>query len=303
MEGGTAREPVLAGCMTVRGQNELIADWLRWHLHPDGARFTHAYIVFDNPDEMDPSLVPTHLAPFTTLLSRDMIPLRNLQSFRTLAAFYTQETMARQCLHAEYCAALFRLLCEKKYPRRSGYLLHLDCDELFLPQHPLPSLPTVIHFKNYEMAHLDMGEPSPFRSVTTFKTGQGRPHVAALGFRAYINGKSAIQVHPNKRPLKTDGVHNWVGQAVNSARSLILHYVCHSFAAWARKYELLGNFSNLWFGQASISVSAHLSSRDSDRSPEAYARLFIVDPSDVDAGRSSGDIFETTRVCSLLARQ
>ena len=62
---------------------------------------------------------------------------------------------------------------------------------------------------------------------------------------------------------------------------VVLHYSNCGFSHWLRKYEILGDFGNSWWGRCPIRVTSHLHSRDVvHRRPETeredYFRAIIM---------------------------
>eukprot|EP00696_Hemimastix_kukwesjijk_P004235 gnl/Hemi2/15220_TR5137_c0_g6_i1.p1 gnl/Hemi2/15220_TR5137_c0_g6~~gnl/Hemi2/15220_TR5137_c0_g6_i1.p1 ORF type:complete len:299 (-),score=37.63 gnl/Hemi2/15220_TR5137_c0_g6_i1:38-934(-) len=258
-------------CMTVRGEPpELLLDWVRWHLQ--AMQFAQAFIVFDDPGELSPSIFPDGLLRQLTLIPASAVPLSTCPSYRKYFISYPAEVMSRQILHAEHCARLAR-------EAGCSWLLHLDSDELWY--HPSLTAPAlfstvlpidaVVTFRNAEMVHTEATALSRnrFREVTLFR----KP--GSSGFKAYTNGKSAVNLRL-QTPAIALGVHGWVNVPfeIFHSSAVILHYVSSSYAAWKRKYELLGNFGDKWFGVLPITVSSHLASRDADKTLEAYRKIF-----------------------------
>eukprot|EP00966_Prymnesium_polylepis_P222504 5147673-Prymnesium_polylepis.1 len=74
---------------------------------------------------------------------------------------------------------------------------------------------------------------------------------------------------------------------------VVLHYSNCGFANWVRKYEILGDFGDLWWGRCPIRVTAHLQSRDViHRRPaderEGYFRTVLMCEGQLEPLRRSG---------------
>ena len=70
--------------------------------------------------------------------------------------------------------------------------------------------------------------------------------------------------------------------ADSSDAPVVLHYSNCGFSNWVRKYEILGDFHDAWWGRVPIRIPSHLASRDavsrggSAREREAYYRRAIM---------------------------
>mmetsp|Transcript_38783 Transcript_38783/g.62140 ORF Transcript_38783/g.62140 Transcript_38783/m.62140 type:complete len:205 (+) Transcript_38783:197-811(+) len=114
-------------------------------------------------------------------------------------------------------------------------------------------------------------------------------------FVGYDNGKSAARVQDGVVPM---GVHVFgmgdgpkSGFSENETRvddgrnvkrrggsAVVLHYINAGFDHWFRKYQILGDFSNHYFGQTPIELPYHLKSREAVRESKSgvMARRFFT---------------------------
>ena len=234
---GTAEPSAGASCSAPRGARAgivttikdfgVIADsWCAYHL---AIGFEHLYIYFDDPRELDSvdlaSRFPSHrvtCVPHTAAL-RDA--WKRLPGSDTILRFVEAEGQTRQKLNASHALQL-------ALARGLDWLLHIDGDELFYPG---PSGDAATHFRdlhkakvatfcyiNHEAVPETHGIVDPFREVTLFKrslelvtpTNEAQSAVAfwqqrqeGCFFYYYDNGKAAVRVHRDARPLS---VHEWL---------------------------------------------------------------------------------------------
>jgi hypothetical protein len=141
------------------------------------------------------------------------------------------------------------------------WLLHLDGDELFVPQDANiwkqdPAIGQMI-FVNHE-ACAKWTVDNPFREIRYFKRNGKIP------FLLYQGGKAAVRCVSG---VRADGPHRFAkhhGAIVVSKRGYILHYACYSFDNWFDKYRHLGLFSD-WYKddfRSPITLDFHLESRE-----------------------------------------
>mmetsp|Transcript_20465 Transcript_20465/g.61018 ORF Transcript_20465/g.61018 Transcript_20465/m.61018 type:complete len:399 (+) Transcript_20465:215-1411(+) len=217
-------------------------------------------------------------------------------SWNKFGAFETFEVQARQCLNAEHAGLV-------AHRRGIRWLTHLDADELFLATPEAFNshfagldAAKVGHctYANHEAIAEGADIYDYFAEITLFKVNH---HVAPLSRAAavalawwrsrslhgqyllgYDCGKSSVRLVGGVRPAS---VHAWITPpgtrwlaafedprvarpaTVAYLEPCVLHYLtCGEF--WLRtKYELLGDFSNAWFGGVlPIAPSYHLDARD-----------------------------------------
>jgi hypothetical protein len=267
---------------TLRDAGPSLDSFVRYHL---AIGFDRIYLFFDDPSDSDAARIEAH---------RDVVVTRSgtaLQSAWTKTASYPlvgpyvgTEVMARQCLNAEVAI---------QQAQRDGidWLLHIDADELFY----LDGFALDGHFSQLDDAGVrgvvylnhevlvDRYEVTDcFKELRHFKINPAlrRPSAGpgpSKRFLCYTNGKGAGRVGPG---LIANGVHGfWNGEPGAEAVTAtvgprILHYCNAGFDQFWRKYHLLGDFADTWYGKAPV-LRFHLAARDALKNGGAeVARLF-----------------------------
>jgi hypoxia-inducible factor (prolyl hydroxylase) len=219
---------------TQRHVRSTIKSYLRWHL--DGAKFSHAFIYFDAPEDDADSIATAQSEEFagrvTVLEANEAFRLRegytNLASWSDVCSTVATMVQSRQRLNCEHCLGL----CATA---GIDWLLHIDADELFMPREDDAGT----HFARlssrgcwqFTYLNLEAIRTAPnapdrddyFTSTTVFKQHEDCLPPAALGaagteahtalqywlersrarlglpvwFFFYSNGKSAVRVGPS----------------------------------------------------------------------------------------------------------
>jgi len=281
----------------------VVIDFVRYHMR---IGFAHVYLFFDDPDDPVRKLVEhtDGVSAFACdaafwrkrLRSSTMVQRRNENKvFDDTASHLKTEHKCRQNLCVE-------LAIEQATASGMEWLLHIDIDELFLPQvkHPqdyfgeLPSSVAQVYLANHEVAPEAFETDNWMRRTSRFKLN---PIFAAEGaaqrawedvqawrarvlpgtprttlFNAYSGGKSAVRL--SCRPLPYD-VHKFLVLAPFNmyivpethnpklhTDPVVLHYANCGFEHWRRKYRNLGRFPDLWWDRVPIRLPVHLLSRD-----------------------------------------
>lgn len=272
--------------------------------------FSHFFLFFDDP--ADAMLSWARTQPDITAIARDgdlEKIWRSLSRWNEVGEHVDREVMSRQILNTEHTMAMARAM-------GLDWLLHIDADELFY----VPGGDAAAHFAALAVRPPDVAtylnfEAVPeaeetgdfFRSVSLFKLPllqpplpQAQALMARAGQRAdayfhfYGNGKSAVRLAaPGMLPGSVHGFSRPGGHAAAQFRGpFILHYACSGFAAFWRKYAILGRFADKWWGKIDIAASIgrfHLEARDAvmaamesddpERARLFYrSRLMISDP-------------------------
>lgn len=268
--------------------------WVRYHL---AVGFEHIFLYLDSPEDDAESVarIATSHPGAVTVIPRDE-KLR--EEWRQLAGWRQMEhiidlpgdlgaVMARQVLNGEHAAHL----ADKQ---GLDWLLHCDCDELACPTTEGTTIAQVLAgvsaaggnaavFANHEVTPEKEGPyADPFKEATLFKANE-RLVPADLGeggtrFLAYGNGKSAIRLGlKNPRPHGTHsvvggarpaGVHKWICAQpavflLHPDDACLLHYVNCGFDAIERRYAMLGDFADTYFGhRIADQIPFHAAARD-----------------------------------------
>ena len=263
---------------TVKNFGALANSWVTYHL---AIGFVHLYIYFDDPAELNAiDLNGRFPATSVTCIPHDAalraawaaLPSMDVKVLRCAET----EVQTRQQLNARHAVGL-------ALAHALDWLLHVDADELFYPG---AAGDAAAHFGglskrqvatfcycNHEAVPEDHNVVDPFRDVTLFKrclelidpTDKAAVSVnfwqerqEGSFFYYYDNGKAAVRVQPNARPLSVhewlpgsaDGMHHWysnmrqpwpargeLGKVVQYMESdaCILHYPCYNVdALWVR---------------------------------------------------------------------
>jgi len=232
--------------------------------------FQHIFLFYeDAPDRWLSELAEQ---PRVSLVARDASLERRWQvlpSFKNLRSFIAIEVMARQILNATVAIGEARELGIQ-------WLLHLDSDELFQPsgglhQHLSSAMGAgaeQVVYWNHEAVPEAIEVIDCFKEVTLFKANVNsvsKP-TGCLPYIAYTSGKAAVRLDSTPVP---HGVHRFScpgapAKTLVARRSFVLHYPCCGFSRMLKKYEMLGNFADKWFGQVSIepNMSFHALARD-----------------------------------------
>lgn len=280
---------------TLRDAAASLPSFLAYHRAIGVRRF---YLFFDDP--RDPAIdLAEHQQDIALRRKDSTLEADWQQRFGQQALFRhrDREVMARQVMNVA-------LAVEQARQDGVDWLLHIDSDELFLPDSG--SAPD--HFADLDRRGIDTAVylnleavvereaiRDPFREVTLFKTnpstlgfeaGLDRSELTAYPmfrqqlFSFYANGKSAARVTSGLQP---EGVHyfNYGRRSFRREvfeRPAILHYAVCGFEAFWTKYRTLGSFADQWFGQADIRSQIgpfHLDARDAvGAGDEARARRF-----------------------------
>lgn len=269
---------------TLRNAGSSLDSFIAYHL---AYGFRRLFLFFDDP--ADPDLPRWAAHPAITAIPHDAALRRawtRLPEYSERASFIDSEVMARQILNAAVAMELARGC-------GLAWLLHIDADELFFA----PEQGYAEHFRwadrqrtnailyvNYEAVPEKIEIEDPFRDVDLFKippvlkpgpaTAAGQklldatPQLQPQRFHFYSNGKSAVRLAaPRMRPRS---VHKFADPAAPAQPLLcsmpsILHYACCGFESFWRKYALLGDFGDKWFGRKdirSVLGPLHLDARD-----------------------------------------
>tara|TARA_B100000945_G_scaffold29516_1_gene20376 strand:- start:953 stop:1906 length:954 start_codon:yes stop_codon:yes gene_type:complete len=229
--------------------------WIRYHLN---VGFDHIYLIFDDPNDYKNIKIANKFINVSIFINNQKWKnlLSYLPNFKQFGKTYSTEVMSRQILNVD----LIMILANKKNHK---WLLHIDSDELFYTTENLHNLFNkyeryIVKFKNLELAPKKYNYKNCFKEGTLFKKN-------GYKFIAYYNGKSATQTHKNCR---TNGVHDFktipktkiINEKLENA--CILHYVSCNFDEYFKKYKILGNFSDKWWGTKKIGIKFHTQSRD-----------------------------------------
>lgn len=182
-----------------------------------------------------------------------------------------------------------------KIAKESGidWLVHIDIDELFYPngnnlQEHFKLLQIndykSITYLNYESISTKIESSSMYSSSEAFKINffkhkhwffnseqkkfiDGASWLPKKYFNFYQNGKSAISTYGQR--LKFFDVHSIMGDGPrklgNNKDPIILHFPCARFIDFKKKYNRLGEFSDMWMGHKRAGEfidELHLRSRD-----------------------------------------
>lgn len=262
---------------TVKDFRALAHSWCAYHL---AIGFEHLFIYFDDPAELsDIGLGSRFPAERITCVAHDAELRRvwsRLPNADDFVAHSKHEVQTRQQLNARHAITLAA-------ERGLDWLLHIDADELFYPGKGgdaaahfgslSRSKVATFCYMNHEAVPEAHGIVDPFREVRLFKRSlevvqpTADAHVAVgfwqerqqgSFFYYYDNGKAAVRVHPEARPLS---VHEWLpgrredmgrwfsnmrshwagrgslGEIVQymASEACILHYPCYNVEAlWTR---------------------------------------------------------------------
>ena len=263
---------------TVKNFRALADSWVAYHL---AVGFVHLYVYFDDPAELKAIDLMARFpearltcVPHDAALRAAWATLPQMDD--RILRLATTEVQTRQQLNARH--ALGRAVA-----LRLDWLVHIDADELFYPG---PACDAAAHFGalskagvatfcylNHEAVPERHGIEDPFREVSLFKRSlevvpRTERAQAALGiwqarqegsfFYYYDNGKAAVRVAPEARPLsvhewlpgKSEDMASWysnmrdnwpgrgeLGKIVKyrDSDACILHYPCYnSDALWIR---------------------------------------------------------------------
>lgn len=309
---------------TLRAACAYLDNFVRYHL---ATGFTHLYLFLDDPDEAIP--VGLRSEPRVTLIPRDdalesrwrQIALEH-ELLGFAYAWRDREVMARQLLNVKVAIDLARIA-------RNRWLLSIDVDELFytagcsVVEHfrKVDALGLrQVHYANHELVP-QLWQPSDIvREETLFKLSPASISDDQLRwflnrfprqpryFNYYHWGKAAARLDANLLPGMT--VHEFTipGQSLPSLSEAfrpstrvhqqpvlhtdpcILHYTIAGFDEFVRKYRVLGQFPDRWFGDGVDIQSAlpfHVAARDAvaAEDTEAAAEFFrsnvLFSPSEI----------------------
>ena len=259
----------------------VLADsWVNYHL---AIGFIHVYIYFDDPDELKTidlnrrfPATSVSCIPHDVALRSEWAALPNMDAKVLRCA--ENEVQTRQQLNARHAIGLALANAPA-----IDWLLHVDADELF---HPGAAGDAAAHFGglserqvatfcyyNHEAVPEAHGIVDPFREVTLFKrcleliqptekatfaVNFWHDRQEGSFFYYYDNGKAAVRVQSNARPLSVhewlpgsaEGMHHWysnmrqpwgargnLGKVVQymASDACILHYPCYNVdTLWVR---------------------------------------------------------------------
>lgn len=268
---------------TLTNASKVLDSFLTYHF---SIGFDHVFLFFDNPQDSSINIAETYNN--VTIIKKDA-QLRQkwekAKTYKSVKKFIDEEIMARQILNVEIAV---QLALEKDIT----WLLHIDVDELFylpkgtLQQH-LKFLTDYeienIYYYNYEAVPEKVKILDYLKEVTLFKKSyfhldKKQKQILNnlndgninLRFIAYGGGKSAAKVSNDTVPfgvhefkpkrkyyLKEDGITTPQGP-------IILHYPECGFNYFWKKYIILGNFPDKWFGETNIAerVPFRIEARD-----------------------------------------
>jgi hypothetical protein len=307
---------------TFKDAGSCLDTFVEYHL---SIGFDYILLFFDDPEE---SCSPALEARSNVIVIKHDDSLRQrwrrTRIYRGLEKFIHTEYQARQMLNI--CVAMDMLIALKV-----DWLLNIDVDELFYSQ--LPDVRehfeemtaqgiSAVSYRNHEAIPEKMIIDNFFKEVTLFKKNKMGLHEEQKRmiddynsrghgyFRYYTNGKSAVRVGRNVLP---GGSHSFVftksifqpfkffsrEKSVATSDPCILHYSCCGFNFFWRKYQVLGNFDDKWFGVSEIKkwVPFHVDARDicnqNDKqlAEEFYKEKFLETPF------ADRDIFVHAGVC------
>jgi hypothetical protein len=227
-----------AAVVTIHNVAEAFEDWCAYHRE----HFDLIYVMVDDPSELEQAQRLCGTGMVVQLGAQ--IPRDSRLTQVLLRQDANANTAVDECLR-----------------RGIDWLLHLDGDELFLPQAPGVwdrdrSVGQMI-FVNHEACAKWVAH-NPFREIRHFKKN-GR-----IPFLLYQGGKAAVRCTPG---VRADGPHRFARHTANTVVSkdaCILHYACFSFDNWYEKYRRLGPFSD-WYKddfRTPITLDFHLQSRN-----------------------------------------
>jgi len=230
---------------TVKNPHQL-KEWIKYHLD---IGISKIYIVADDLNE-DFKLEPDSRVTIYKNNNEWREQAKSIEYLKMFYNKYDEEVMSRQILNFANVRNIVKNDVE--------WLLHIDCDELlYLEGKSLEEVfnvrEDIIKFENYEMIPNHDSYQNCFREGTKFKTNKSK-------YIAYSNGKSALKV---KTDAIITGVHGFMGGTTyNSNVGKILHYPSCNFDEYFKKYKILGQFSDKWWGIIDIPIKFHLESRD-----------------------------------------
>ena len=235
------------GIVTTVKNPHQINDWVNYHLNKGIKKI---YIISDDPNE-NLKINPDNRVVIFKNNSEWREKLKNIDYLRKFYNKYDKEVMSRQILNFAHVRDITR-------NTNLNWLLHIDCDELFyLEGKDLNQIFNdnydIIRFKNYEMIPENDNYQNCFREGTKFLTNKTK-------YIAYSNGKSAVKINSD---AIIAGVHGFMGgRTLESENGKILHYPSCNFEEYIRKYKILENFEDKWWGVVDIPIKFHLESRD-----------------------------------------
>ena len=275
---------------TVKDFHALAESWCAYHL---AIGFEHLYVYFDDPSEPATINLSARFSrerltciPHDVALRAAWMQLQHVST--EVVAHAKNEVQTRQQLNARHAVGL-------AHAHGLDWLLHVDADELFYPG---PHGDAARHFReltdrqvatycylNHEAVPEAHGIADPFKEVSLFKrnfdtlpsTADCQAAVrfwqdrqAGSFFYYYDNGKAAVRVHPDARPLSVhewlpgtkEGMSAWYSNLTGcwagrgqlggivqylASRACILHYPCYNedvlYVRWRRgndNYRLRG---------------------------------------------------------------
>ena len=235
------------GIVTTVKNPHQINDWINYHLD---IGIKKIYIISDDPEE-DLKIIPDNRIVIFKNNSEWRNKLKDIEYLKMFYNKYDTEVMSRQILNFAHVRDITR-------NTNLNWLLHIDCDELFyLEGKDLNQIFNdnydIIRFKNYEMIPENDSYQNCFREGTKFLTNKTK-------YIAYSNGKSAVKINSD---AIIAGVHGFTGgRTLESEYGKILHYPSCNFEEYIRKYKILENFEDKWWGLVQIPIKFHLESRD-----------------------------------------
>ncbi|KVP94106.1 glycosyltransferase family 2 protein [Burkholderia ubonensis] len=298
LDGSGARSGA-AIVTTFRAADAYLRGFVRYHL---ATGFDRLYLFQDDPSERIPDeliadsrvCVVPHDA---TLQACWRMTLDRHVKLPLLYEWRDREVMARQLLNVAVAIDLARR-------DDMRWLLSIDVDELFFcgermsVRSHFESLERrgILHsvYFNHELVPERWNAGDPFAESSLFKLS---PHVLGADrrnwfgkrfpgrfdyFNYYHWGKAAARLVDGLLPGFT--VHEFLlpghaEPAVRHANPCILHYAICGFAEFAKKYAVLGQFGDRWFGTGvdiRQALPFHAAARDAvaDRDPQAAARFY-----------------------------
>ncbi|KUI97006.1 glycosyltransferase family 2 protein [Vibrio sp. MEBiC08052] len=271
---------------TVADDISRIDYFIRYHL---SVGFERIYLYFDDPQ--DPAIYVAQLYPQVYVQVMDEAwrqqSILFLSQFNPSdAAAYEDEVMIRQETNV-------RLTIELARKEQMQWLVHIDSDELFYTREihiqahfeklNQKQIKNVI-YRNLEALIHSRPNTKPFNRRIYFKKNYFKNNVWEFSsqqreflqahqikpeyyFHFYQNGKSAVHLSAE---ITIDSVHFFNTEQEPTAEwhqddTCILHFPCPTLDSFIKKYERLGDFSDLWRGEprAGDFISLlHLQARD-----------------------------------------
>jgi hypothetical protein len=304
------RTAIVSQVKTFRSQLDI---FVAYHL---SVGFDKIYLFFDDPN--DPSIEAFAKEDRIVTIPVDAALKKRwtrLPFYKGLKKHIETNFIARQPLN-------MAIALDLAYNDKIDWLLHIDPDEVFycpafrnVNEHFAELSEKNIYIVNY-CNHEAIPESSDIvdhiREVTLFKKNFLVLNPAQIEminsvhqsykkyYYFYGNGKSATRVVKGIQPF---GPHNFVFSKKKleplqpfsqfSTDPCILHYPCCGFASFWDKYQVLGNFKDIWFDTFVIADTfpVHVESRDIVNKTDMEAAKLFYQNIFIDAQLKPYDLF------------